>query len=116
MQRQGTKPAQGVKAYLDDDFKTALSLADKALSLINVSLPSTLRYALLGLKRFEVGLASANQAVRLNPDYYGTAKLRAAHQGLGRSFEACSDYQISLSIFQRRRRFWIGLKIYGGSV
>ena len=94
--------AQGIKAYLDDDFKTALSLADKALKLDKrePAFHELRGFALLGLKRFEEGLTSANQAVRLNPDYFRHYNLRAQlYQGLGRSLDARSDYQISLSIF-----------------
>ena len=94
--------AQGIKAYLDDDFKAALSLADKALKLDSrePAFHELRGFALLGLERFEEGLASANQAVRLNPNYYRHYNLRAQlYQGMGRSLDARSDYQISLSIF-----------------
>ena len=98
--------AQGIKAYLDDDFMTALSLADKALKLDKrePAFHELRGFALLGLKRFEEGLTSANQAVRLNPDYFRHYNLRAQlYQGLGRLLDARSDYQISLSIFPTRK-------------
>ena len=45
-------------------------------------------------------LAAANQAVRLNPNYYRYYSVRArAYQALGREQDARSDYRISQDLF-----------------
>lgn len=93
---------QGIKLYLEEDYRKALARAQMALK-IEAREPAFYElkgFALNALDRPDEALQAANMAVRLNPDFYRHYNLRAqVYVALGQTENARKDYRISQDLF-----------------